>query len=196
MVYEQFINNFIEVNYLTLRQLSIKKCLNTQFNPDDLLNELVIYLHKNEEKINNIVSNKQGKKDPLLRFSNDWLYNSTNYKANKYDTNFTSKFIVKEKIQLDSINIQIEETSEETIDLHDLSPEQQNKVLFIRNLFSQLNQFEQKLFHYHFNEDLPHYTISERLNKTGIKVSASSIYNLLRELRKKIKEEYDNRVDN
>lgn len=176
-----------------------KKCLNTKFDPDDLLNELVIYLHENELKVMEVISNKQSKKDPLLRFCNNWLYNSTNFKPNKYATNFTSKFLVKEKIEIDNLpmdkhpsDINVDES---IVDIQDLTDDGISKIVFIRRFRKNLNQFEQVLFQLHFIENLPHYKISDRLTYDGIKTSPSSIYNLLLELRQKIKQAYeDNRI--
>lgn len=194
--YCEFINSFINDNYKDLRLKATNDCMSTKFNPDDLLNELVIYLHSNEERVLKVIQNSIKKKDPLLRFCNTWMYNSVKYKPNKYATNFTSKFSVGEKVDIDLLTeLKQSDSTSDNIDLHDLPQEHQQKIIFIRKMFESLDPSEKKLYQWHFEENLPHYKIADRLRINGVKVSQSSIYNLLLELRKKIKTEYDRRYD-
>jgi len=193
-MFNEFVSEFIKVNYNELRSVAEKNCNGTGFNTDDLLAELALYMYSNQEKIEDVLKNRQNKTRPLVRWCNTWMYNQLQYPPSKYGSNFTGKFsnIFRGEASEEMVG-SCKEVDYEKIDIQDLTFDEQEKIVFIRSFLCKLNPFERKLYRMHFEDDLSHYKISTHFKNDGKKVSPSSIYLLIRELRQKIKDEYDNR---
>ena len=100
LTYNDFISQFLTKNYKRLEETAIKYTDKTNFEAQDILAELAIYLYDNETKINNITSNsakeaRNNKEHPLLLFSCKWIINNlVFYKKSKTvnGNNFQHKY--------------------------------------------------------------------------------------------------------
>ena len=194
MDYHKEITDFIEDNHSLLLILCKSYCRGTQLPPNDLLSELIIYLYDKEHKIAPLLLTE---KDYLIKFSKKWLWNNTKlFTKNKGLSNFKSKFQILNSPDIDlHPQLQLNEmlfTEEELDLLNEYNIDQVRKIIFTRNYIKKLDDIERRLYKMHFEDKMSHVKISKYLQeKFKTKVSPSSIYNMLVELRQKIKMEYE-----
>lgn len=190
------IDTFVEQNFEPLNRIASAYCVGTQMPSNDLVMELVIYLYKNEKKVMDYLSDK----DSLIKFSKKWLWNQTKvYTKNTGLSNFKSKFQLFESprpeeqlIEWDGTNFTLKDECEYHLSKI-YTDEQVNKIKFTKEYVETLNDIDKRLFELHYEQKMSHVKIAKYLQtKYGQKVSPSSVYNMIVQLRKKIKEAYDN----
>lgn len=196
MTWKEEINLFVINNYSDLDRICKNNSKGHNWNSDDLLSELVIYLLEKEEKVKEFLSEDNS----MIRFCSTWCYNQVNvYKKYNKNSNFRSKFDLRCNNEIidspdESDNFSNPVLDEFEIDLLRVYNENQvDKIKFAKEFINKLTESEKHLFKLHFEDGMSHYKISNYFRtKYNIKVSNSSIYNSIVKLRKKIKESYDN----
>ena len=187
------IDDFIKKDYQKLLRISRKYCSRTQLPSIDLVSELIIYLYESEEKVNEYINSESS----LIRFCNKWLWQQTKvFTQNRGMSNFKSKFQLLERAEVgecvggvDASNFYINEDELDLLRVY--TEEQVRKIQFTKEYIKTFSEADRRLFHLHYIEGMSNTTIANYLQeKYGQKVSPSSIYKLIVQLRQKIKMGY------
>ena len=193
MDYKEIINSFISKRYEYLIECSTNILrYNTNLTPEDLVSELVIHLLENETKVKEYIEINK-----LEAFSVSWLNIQGRYATStinrKYNNNayeiddYMIETLVGDDDRLIYESDYIKELSKQFTDL------QIQKILLVESIIPKLTKTEQILFEAYFLENLSYDKIVKKYTffreKDGKRVkykSKKSIYNLMKDLRKKI----------
>lgn len=183
--YYTIIRSFFSTNYKELEQMIKKNLVNTDYQFEDVLSELYIYLIQNQKRIEQLIEVHNhnpnfNKKSPLLRFSSQWVYNQIRlYSANNGLSNFKGKFDAKkESTTFDSTKY--DKPQEENIYNDD------DRLELIQEVIqNDLNEVEKKLFQLHFIQQLKKKNIKLMIPE----ISKYSYSKMIKELQQKIKEQ-------
>lgn len=154
--YNDSINKFFKDNYDELFDIAKKDCVNTEFQPEDLLSDLLVYVIDNSEKIKEL-KQIENKDRPFTRWCAQWMYNNIRlFSANVGNSNFQSRFIGKKyaDLNVDGIksvepctNIQQITEGEDVWLVNNLSPEDASKLVKLEHIVTnQLSEVEKQLY--------------------------------------------------
>lgn len=194
--YKKFIADFFEKNYYELLDIAKKDCVNTCFNPLDVLSELFIYLSENQQKIENLkeLEHKDGyNKLPIMRFSAQWIYSQIRlFTANTGLSNLQSKFGEKKQNFYENNNQKKEEEYEEKYEQEiediyskdELSEDQKRKLKIIQKVYeNDLSEVEKILFTTYYIDQ----NKKKKINEKHSEISNYSMTKMLSDLKNKIK---------
>lgn len=183
---KSIIDNYFTERYKFLKSVVVNVNRSKNIPEDlytDLVNELYIFIIKNIDKIEPIVD-KSGKSG-LEGFCVMWLKNQSYWISDFKKLNEIHKqFKIQYLSELDNRVIEDEYfLTEEQLDLiRFFSDDRVNKLIKIKKIVSELEQYEKNLFELYFTQQM---TMDEISQMVGI--SKGSVFNLLHEMYKKIR---------
>lgn len=203
--YKKIIDEFLIINYEYLHECGSNILKGRKQYADDLIGELVIYLYKNQKKLEDYIDIQM-----LQAFCVSWMKLQCKHKT----TPFWKKFSQSEETEwtgpdmFDDFESSVQFGEDDYIvDLRRIYTDNQvYKILLIHHIYPKLSEVHKILFNAYFIENLSYDKIKDKYTffreKDGKKVyykSKKSIYNLMKELKDEIKnkiEEYDNNFRN
>lgn len=205
MDYKKTIDEYITNRYKFLIECSTNILLNnkTPIKAGDLVSELVLYLYDNEEKITTYINfgKLEGFCITYLNLNGKYLTSTLN---KKYRLQFDELDLVKSNKLSNTENYDLIDMDDYERDLSNhFTNEQIKKILSVNSIFDKLTTAEQILFDAYFIKNLSYdkitkrYTFYKEKNNKKIEYkSKKSIYNMMLNLKNKIKdliqnEDYD-----
>lgn len=172
------LDNMLKSRWLELINYSKKQLRERKISiqPEDFIAECYIYLLKNEDY------NKE--ELDYLKMAKRWIYNQSMW-VSKAKLPKSGGESIKSKFKTigDEIDRSIEYNFLETnVDFDD-------NIDFALWIADRLDRTEIILFNLIYIDELNHKKIAEKIRATGIKISDSSVYNMTRDLRVKLKKE-------
>ena len=143
--YLEYISNFFKSNYTELFSIAKKDCLNTKFEPENILIAFYTWCAKNEAKVRALKQLDGKEKHPLIYWAATWIYNNTQrFKPNKGLSNFQSeeKCSIDIEFNEEQHDSQLDYYSNEVISEKDvwltnnLSPEDQHRIKIIDDILN------------------------------------------------------------
>ena len=195
--YNEYLTRFFNDNYPELYDIAVKTTKNTEFEADDLIAELLVYLSENKNKISNLQQNQIDDRT-LMRFIAQWCYNQIRlYSPNVGLTNFKAKYQNKRESEVTHhyFNRKLyTPTDEQDLWLIDnLSPEDATRLKTIDNIISNhLTPSEIELYKMVFVNDLSIQQIRQQLPTLSRYILKQMITELKNKVRRLIEEENEN----
>jgi hypothetical protein len=182
------IDNFIDKRYKDLMTL-IKK-INTEYKSrksPELISDLWLEMRKKNMFV--------GSENDLWFFSVKYIKNRLSWKDG-FDVEIGEYGVIKYKTHKKIKKIEMDDENNFEMDWDDpylsdrLNEEQLNKIEKIQNIYNtKLDFYEKQLYDWYFIEKLSVDKMTEKYNLLGAPLSRSSVYNLVKTMIQKIKDE-------
>lgn len=193
--YQGYINQFISDNYEELLEVATKDTEHTIYKPEDLLTELLLFLHSKEDKVRSLVV-KQGKDKGtdrgLIRFCAQWMFNTINcYQERNSPKNFKNQFRVKQKnMGVPSISL-LEAYIDVSPHVIELLNQKQKEEDVINAVLLSLSESEKRLYDIYFIQGHSVPQIKKMIPELG----KYPLYQMVRDLKDKIRTEFKNQLN-
>lgn len=178
--YKDYIDRFFTENQKEINIVISKCIINTQYEKQDMLAELYLYLVSNQSKIQNLVDIK-GK--PLMRFIAQWVYNNVHlYKSNTGLSNFQAKYTIQDN---EDVTVFLADVVNE--EKTGRSNKYENKLIKLKQYTDNLNTFDKALFQKIFS--------TENYNDTQLANAMKCSTHLVKKMRNKFIDEVRKEID-